>query len=176
MENIENRPTKPFTKEEWDDFVLFLIGDNTEDQEYIKKCAHSKEPLERKYAAKNPNTPPETLSMLAKDEEGSVRAEVAGNPKTPQETLSMLAKDKDKYVMAEVARNPNTPKKVSSRLLKELVGLFHIYNPIEQRPMSDIQHGILLELQSQERKRLFCHNVKVIRSPKNKIICNSRKK
>jgi len=88
----------------------------------------------------------------------------------------MLAKDKDKYVMAEVARNPNTPKKVSSRLLKELVGLFHIYNPIEQRPMSDIQHGILLELQSQERKRLFCHNVKVIRSPKNKIICNSRKK
>ena len=59
--------------------------------------------------ALNPNTPTETLNLLATDENSSVRREVARNPNTPVETLKVLATDKDSGVRSRVARNPNTP-------------------------------------------------------------------
>jgi hypothetical protein len=59
--------------------------------------------------AKNPNTPPETLTILAKDENSCVRSWVARNPNTPQEVLILLAKDEDYYIRSGVARNPNIP-------------------------------------------------------------------
>ena len=48
--------------------------------------------------AKDVNTPPEILAMLAKDGDKVVRACVAENPNTPPEILAMLAKDGDEYV------------------------------------------------------------------------------
>jgi hypothetical protein len=64
---------------------------------------------ERKDLALNPNTPPETLTLLARDEDLSVRCRVALNPNTPTETLTILARDEDWGVRWSVAWNPNTP-------------------------------------------------------------------
>ncbi|MDR2640837.1 MAG: hypothetical protein LBC61_06120 [Candidatus Peribacteria bacterium] len=49
----------------------------------------------RKAVAKNPNTPIETLTELAKDKERFVREAVVRNPKTPIEIITNLAKDKN---------------------------------------------------------------------------------
>jgi 3-methyladenine DNA glycosylase AlkC len=39
------------------------------------------------------------------------KLELAKNPNTPAETLSELAKDENIYVRCSAAKNPNTPKK-----------------------------------------------------------------
>ena len=62
--------------------------------------------------AQNPNTPQETLSLLATDEDYYVRCGVAANPNTPQETLSLLATDGDYNVRWVVALNPNTSENI----------------------------------------------------------------
>ena len=62
--------------------------------------------------AENPNTPQETLSLLATDEDYYVRWAVAQNPNTPQETLSLLATDEYFYVRCGVAYNPNSPENI----------------------------------------------------------------
>ncbi len=59
--------------------------------------------------AKNPNTPVETLNVLATDKNSGVRSCVARNPNTPAETLNVLATDKNSYVRYGVTRNPNAP-------------------------------------------------------------------
>lgn len=61
--------------------------------------------------ARNPNTPPEVLKVLANDVYSRVRYEVAQNPNTPQETLKVLATDEYSSVRCEVAQNPNYKKK-----------------------------------------------------------------
>ncbi len=58
--------------------------------------------------ADNPNTPPETLALLANDEEYWVRYRVAQNPNTSPETLERLANDNNIYVRWHVAFNHNT--------------------------------------------------------------------
>ena len=58
--------------------------------------------------AKDPNTPQETLTILATDDDWSVRCGVAQNPNTPQELLKILTTDDDWSVRYEVARNQNT--------------------------------------------------------------------
>ena len=57
--------------------------------------------------ARNPNTPAETLTILAQDENSYVRWSVAGNPNTPSESLVILAQDKDDDVRRRVKINPN---------------------------------------------------------------------
>ncbi len=57
--------------------------------------------------AKNPNTPAETLKVLATDKHSGVRCGVARNPNIPAETLKVLATDEDSDVRYAVARNPN---------------------------------------------------------------------
>ncbi len=57
--------------------------------------------------AKNPNTPTETLKVLATDKDSSVRRAVARHPNIPAETLKVLATDEDYYVRYDVAQNPN---------------------------------------------------------------------
>jgi hypothetical protein len=59
--------------------------------------------------AKNPNTPVETLKVLATDKNADVRCGVARNPNTPVEIVKILATDKDSWVRYGVAQNPNTP-------------------------------------------------------------------
>ena len=60
--------------------------------------------------ARNPNTPPETLQVLATDKYYGVRCGVAQNPNTPQESLQVLATDENSYVRCVVAQNPNYKK------------------------------------------------------------------
>lgn len=59
--------------------------------------------------AENPNTPPELLVNLSKDNVVFVRVGVAGNPNAPPEALVYLSKDSNRAIIEEVARNPNTP-------------------------------------------------------------------
>jgi hypothetical protein len=63
------------------------------------------------------NTPPETLTILASDEDCLVRYKVAQNLNTPPETLALLAKYGDCLVRYWVALNPNTPQYVKDYLI-----------------------------------------------------------
>ena len=62
--------------------------------------------------AQNPNTPPEILTILARDEDEDVRWRVAHNPNTPPEILTHLARDKDGDVRYYVERNPNATREI----------------------------------------------------------------
>lgn len=103
----------------------------------------------RQKVAENPNTPPELLTKLSSDREGSVRIAVAknpntspeilnkfsklrgnstydllrrysgSNPNTPISTLKRLANDYDSSVRLSVASNPNTPSEVLTKLARE---------------------------------------------------------
>ncbi len=75
--------------------------------ETLKVLATDKDYWVRRWVAQNPNTPVETLKVLATDENSGVRFPVARHPKTPTETLKVLATDKDFYVRYCVAQNPN---------------------------------------------------------------------
>jgi len=93
----------------------------------------SKLPLqERKELAQNPNTPPETLTILARDEDSYVRWRVANNPNTPPETLTILARDENCLVRCKVAYNPNTPPETLTILARDensMVRRFVALNP-----------------------------------------------
>ena len=94
--------------------------------------------------AKNPHTPQDVLSDLAKDEVNLVRALVAtnpatpsailekffsdekivrdglsGNPSTPLKILKILASDSDKMVRMRLAENTNAPKEILKELLED---------------------------------------------------------
>jgi hypothetical protein len=77
--------------------------------ETLKVLATDKDFWVRSRVAQNPNTPVETLKVFATDEFPWVRWGVAQNPNTPVETLKVLATDKFYRVLWEVAKNPNTP-------------------------------------------------------------------
>ena len=62
--------------------------------------------------AENPNTPAETLTLLASHNDSTVRWNVARNSNTSPETLTILAKDSGYWVRSYVAENPNTPQYV----------------------------------------------------------------
>ncbi len=75
--------------------------------ETLKVLATDENSCVRCCVARNPNTLPETLNVLATDENYCVRCWVAENPNTPAETLKVLATDKDSCVRCYVAENPN---------------------------------------------------------------------
>jgi hypothetical protein len=80
----------------------------------------------RARVASDPNTPPETLAMLAYDFDYWVRTAVAGNPNLPHEVHAMLAHDRDPDVRAAYAANPSA----LPELLAELVwdaDHWHVY-------------------------------------------------
>ena len=61
--------------------------------------------------AKNPHTPTDVLSLLAKDEVNLVRALVATNPKTSPSVLEKFFSD-EKIVRDGLSGNPSTPVKI----------------------------------------------------------------
>jgi hypothetical protein len=65
-----------------------------------------------KEQALDPNTPPEILTILARDEDYCVRWRVAGNSNTPPEALTILARDEVGDVRWGVERNPNATRNV----------------------------------------------------------------
>ena len=66
--------------------------------------------------AQNPNTSPETLSVLATDDYWVIRWAVARNPNTSPETLQVLATDEDRCVRRGAGRHPN-----ATELIRRLV-------------------------------------------------------
>jgi len=92
-----------YTPEQISEIVLKVLKEvNTPDV--------TKLPLqERKDLASNPNTPPEILTILARDEDEVVRRRVADNPNTPPEILTILARDEDYDVRCRVTENPKAP-------------------------------------------------------------------
>ena len=64
--------------------------------DYIVRCL----------VARNPNTPVDVLTELAKDRDWYIRVSVAGNSNTPVDVLTELAKDRDCDVRRNVAGNP----------------------------------------------------------------------
>ena len=68
--------------------------------------------IDKEELAKNPNTPAETLKVLATDREEQVRIFVAANPNTPVATLKVLATDTEWFVRCGVIFNPSTPVEI----------------------------------------------------------------
>ena len=99
-----------------------LVSLSLDESEFVKEQAKFK----IYELARNPNTSPETLAMLAKDIEWVVRASVAKNPNASPETLAMLAKDIEWGVRASVAENPNTSPDLLRILSKDEDGLVRI--------------------------------------------------
>ena len=67
-------------------------------------------------AADDPNTPQETLQLLATDKDDYVRYRVALNPNTSIQILQQLATDKRYSVRSYVTKHPN-----SNQLIERLV-------------------------------------------------------
>ena len=66
--------------------------------------------------AVNPNTPLETLELLASNGNFPVRYNVAGNPNTSPKVLERLVADDSHWVRVEVTKNPNTPHYIKKYL------------------------------------------------------------
>lgn len=84
--------------------------------ESLKILAEDDDCEVRRAAALNPNTPAESLKILAEDDDFEVREAPASNLNTPAESLKILAEHWDYGVREAVAANPNTP----ATLLKAL--------------------------------------------------------
>ena len=86
--------------------------------EVLTKLAKDEVNLVRALVATNPNTPPQVLQNLFGDEK-IVRDGLSGNPNTPAKLLKILADDSDKMVRMRIAENPATPTDLLERLVKD---------------------------------------------------------
>ena len=86
--------------------------------EVLTKLAKDEVNLVRALVATNPNTPPQVLQNLFGDEK-IVRDGLSGNPNTPAKLLKILADDSDKMVRMRIAGNPATPIDLLERLMKD---------------------------------------------------------
>ena len=75
----------------------------------LTELAKDSDCIVRRNAAGNPNTSADVLTELAKDSYCIVRSYAAGNPNTSADVLTELAKDSDCDVRRNAAGNPNTP-------------------------------------------------------------------
>jgi hypothetical protein len=75
--------------------------------------------MQKNELASNPNTSPETLTLLADDEDSVVRFWVAKNPNTSPETLDRLANDENYLVRRAVATNPKALPETLDRLAND---------------------------------------------------------
>jgi hypothetical protein len=74
---------------------------------------------DKRRKAESPNTPPEDLSQLARDQDVEVRWRVARNINTPDCVLVYLAKDFYWYTRLKVANNPKTSTETILRLMQD---------------------------------------------------------
>lgn len=65
------------------------------------------------------NTPPETIALLARNEEPHIRAQVAGRKNAGEETLRRLADDDKSFIRSAVAANPKTPQDALEKLSED---------------------------------------------------------
>jgi len=83
--------------------------------EILTRLARDEINLVRALVATNPNTPETLLEKLFEDEK-IVRDGLSGNPSTPPHILEALARDEDKLVRLRVAENPATPLQTLQKL------------------------------------------------------------
>lgn len=76
--------------------------------------------------ARNPNTPPETLHLLAQEANFWVRLNVASNPNTPLKALELLAQDDSFFIRECAAKNPNATELVRRLYLMKNRGVVKI--------------------------------------------------
>ena len=70
--------------------------------------------------AANPDTRPDTLEYLSRDEcSAAIRVAVAANPSTPAATLDRLSRDEYPLVREHVATNPSAPPDTIARLVDD---------------------------------------------------------
>jgi hypothetical protein len=86
--------------------------------EVLTKLAKDEVNLVRALVATNPNTPAAVLQNLFGDEK-IVRNGLSGNPNTPVKLLKILADDGDKMVRMRVAENPSTPPEVLEKMMQD---------------------------------------------------------
>jgi hypothetical protein len=95
---------------------------------------------ERKELAYNTNTPPEILTILARNGDWSVRWRVAQNPTTPPEILTILARDEDWSVRYAAQQNPNyTPVKELKVTTKQYEALKALLAASQDKDLKSIQ-------------------------------------
>jgi hypothetical protein len=86
--------------------------------EILTDLARDEINLVRALVATNPNTPPSVLQNLFGDEK-IVRDGLSGNPATPAKLLKILADDSDKMVRMRVAENPSTPEETLEKMTND---------------------------------------------------------
>jgi len=84
----------------------------------LTKMAKDEVNLVRALVATNPNTPAAVLQALFGDEK-IVRDGLSGNPNTPAKLLKILADDADKMVRMRIAENPAATPDLLERLMKD---------------------------------------------------------
>jgi len=87
--------------------------------ELLIHWAENDNPVLRKRAVENPNTPFGVFVCLFADEKVGVREEVAKSIRSPAEILTELSEDTSEWVRDAVAGNPNTLDKIVSKLCKD---------------------------------------------------------
>lgn len=99
----------------------------TELAEFVDTLYHEA----RNELARDEETAPEVLTVLAGDRSDNIRGDVARNPSTPAAALDRLADDLNPDVVGSVAENPHTPAGTLQRLAdeNEAVALAALRNP-----------------------------------------------
>ncbi len=99
--------------------ILETVAEQTTKEERLRELTAFSSSDVRRAVAMNPNTPPDSLLQLAKDEVWKVRHDVAYNANTHPGTLLILAKDIVEDVRRRVADNSNTPVAILIELSKD---------------------------------------------------------
>ncbi len=87
-------------------------------EDVLSDLAKDKVNLVRALVATNPATPPSILEKFFSDEK-IVRDGLSGNPSTPVKILKILASDSDKMVRMRLAENTNAPQEILKELLED---------------------------------------------------------
>jgi hypothetical protein len=94
-----------------------LTGRATRDE--IREAYGTADVETKRCIASSEVTPPDILTVLAKDEDFDVRYYVARNSSTPADVLTILAKDEDFMIRYYVAYNASVPSDVLIALAKD---------------------------------------------------------
>ena len=122
------------------------------DQEYsevmvelLRDIAKNRVDMGARWAvAKNPHTPADTLSDLAKDDVNLVRALVATNPGTPSAVLEKFFSD-EKIVRDGLSGNPSTPVKLLKIFVDDVDKMVRMRLAENKGAPSEILEKLLLD-------------------------------
>ena len=134
--------------------------------------------------AKNPNTPVETLKVLATDEDSYVRCSVARNPNKPVKTLNLLATDEakapDGYVEVDlqIDLTYNLPYRNTNGLLdfrtftpEEASSITKVFVPMEATESKKALKAYVSEVMEYGNTDIICvDNVNIWNEKENEFV------